>query len=161
MNDQAKYLDENGLTYLKTLLDETYAGKNEGFSGDYEDLTNKPTKLSQFTNDENFQTESQVNTLINTRVSSVMRYKGSVDRYADLPSNAEVGDTYNIARESDYNKAGDNAVWNGETWDVLSGVIDLSFYWSKAELRAITEEEIEALFNGNDDSGAEFPSPSV
>lgn len=171
MNDK-KFLDENGLLYLKTILDGMFNGKvdkvegkglstndltnellekinnagDSSFSGNYNDLTNKPTKLSQFTNDTGFQTESQVNTLINSKVTSVMRYKGSVTNYTDLPTNAEVGDTYNITNASTNNKAGDNAVWNGTTWDVLSGTIDLSNYWSKTELRAITNEEIEALF---------------
>lgn len=157
MSDEKKYLDENGLEYLKTVLDDTYANKDEGFSGNYEDLSNKPTKLSQFTNDEGFQNETQVNNLINKKVSSVMRYKGTVDRYVDLPSNAEIGDTYNVTYASDYNKAGDNVAWNGTEWDVLSGAIDLSSYWSKSELRAITNEEVEALFGNTSGGDAEFP----
>lgn len=119
------------------------------FSGDFEDLTNKPTKLSDFENDEGFQTEEQVNELINTKVSAVMRYKGEVNDYTDLPSNAEVGDVYNIKNSSEYNEAGDNAVWNGISWDILSGLIDLSNYWSKTELRAITNEELLEIINAD------------
>lgn len=171
MNDK-KFLDENGLLYLKTILDgmlnekvDKIEGKglstndltdelkqkienagDSSFSGNYNDLINKPTKLSQFTNDTGFQTESQVNTLINSKVSSVMRYKGTVANYTDLPTNAEIGDTYNITNASSNNKAGDNAVWNGTGWDILSGTIDLSNYWSKDSLKAITNAEIDAIF---------------
>jgi hypothetical protein len=38
-----KYLDSDGLLFLKTLMDTAYAAKGEGFSGDYNDLTGLPT----------------------------------------------------------------------------------------------------------------------
>ena len=66
-------------------------------------------------------------------LSSAFKYKGSVDEYSNLPDNAEVGDVYNIEEEDAEHevKAGDNAVWNGTEWDVLSGFIDLSGYVEK------------------------------
>lgn len=78
-------------------------------------------------------------------LSSVMTYKGTVANYTDLPTNANIGDTYNITNSSDYNKAGDNAVWNGTAWDILSGTIDLSAYMLQTDMVAITNAEIDTI----------------
>lgn len=64
-------------------------------------------------------------------IGSVYRYKGSVQTYAQLPTTGQaVGDTYNVeTADATHNiKAGDNVAWNGTTWDVLAGTIDLSGY---------------------------------
>ena len=66
----------------------------------------------------------------------VMNVKGSVANYADLPSNPEIGDMYNItnADEEHEIKAGDNVVWLGEVWDNFGGYIsseDLGNKWVK------------------------------
>ena len=104
-----------------------------------------PTNNNQLTNGAGYQTASEVEQLINNKVSSVMTYKGTVANYTDLPTNAATGDTYNITNSSDYNKPGDNAVWNGTNWDVLSGTIDLSNYYTKSEMTAITNGEIDTI----------------
>lgn len=118
-------------------------------SGSYNDLSNKPTiptNNNQLTNGAGYQTASDVESTINSKISSVMTYKGAVANYTDLPSNASVGDTYNITKSSDYNEAGDNAVWNGTEWDVLSGTVDLSGYLKKTDIVAITNSEIDAIW---------------
>lgn len=63
-------------------------------------------------------------------ISSIYKPKGSVDTYGQLPSNATIGDVYNIATDDKSNgiKAGDNVVWTGSYWDNLSGFVDLSPY---------------------------------
>jgi len=67
-------------------------------------------------------------------LTSVMTYKGSVDTYNDLPTEAEVGDVYNvIAAYGDY-PAGTNWAWTGSEWDPLGGSIDLSKYVTQEEL---------------------------
>lgn len=167
----AKFLDTDGLSHLWLLLKEKLNSKVEkvngkglstndltdellnkinnagdsSFTGNYNDLTNKPTKLSDFTNDNNFQTETEVETKINAKISSVMKYKGTVANFSDLPTNAIVGDTYNITNAGDNNKAGDNACWNGTAWDVLSGTIDLTDYAKKTDLTVITNAEIDEI----------------
>lgn len=74
-------------------------------------------------------------------LGSVLEYKGN-KTYAELPTEGnEVGDVYNIT--ADYAekgiKAGDNVVWNGSDWDVLSAPIDLSGYYDKEEVDAALE----------------------
>ena len=121
------------------------SGGGTADSVDWSNVQNRPTKLSQFTNDSNFQTAEQVETAINSKISSVMTYKGIVDNYSNLPSNAKIGDTYNITNASDNNRAGDNACWNGTSWDILSGTIDLSIYLKNTDLIAITNSEIDTI----------------
>lgn len=85
-----------------------------------------------------------------TDVSSVYKYKGSVENYEGLPvSDQQVGDTYNVkaADNSHGIKAGDNVVWDGSAWDVLSGTVDLSGYMQEADLVAINNGEIDGVIS--------------
>jgi hypothetical protein len=66
---------------------------------------------------------------INTRLGSVMTYKGQKNTWAELPTTGnKIGDVWNVVTASDPNglKAGDNVAWDGTKWDVLSGTIDTS-----------------------------------
>ena len=97
-----------------------------------------PTKVSDLNNDEGFidNTVSDLTnyynkTEIDSKVASVYKYKGNVNTYADLPSSGQnVGDVYNITTADSTHgiKAGDNVAWDGTTWDVLAGTVDLSGY---------------------------------
>lgn len=65
------------------------------------------------------------------KVTGASKYCGSVDNYSELEEkNNNVGDIWNVANEDKEHgiKAGDNVIWNGESWDNLSGFIDLSNY---------------------------------
>lgn len=57
---------------------------------------------------------------VDSKVSSVYRYKGSVKTRANLPENPEAGDVYNIE------SSGMNVAWTGSSWDDLGGTIDVS-----------------------------------
>lgn len=72
---------------------------------------------------------------IKQAVSTVYKPKGSVEYYANLPTeNNAVGDVYNVKKAtSGVCKAGDNVVWVGtdqseDGWDILAGTVDLSAY---------------------------------
>ena len=57
---------------------------------------------------------------------NVMRYCGSVATYDDLPTeNNKVGDVYNVL------DTGNNYAWDGEGWDEISSIVDLSGYVTK------------------------------
>lgn len=64
-------------------------------------------------------------------LTTVYKYKGSVETYADLPtSEQQIGDVWNV-ETADPNhgiKAGDNVAWDGAQWDTLGGNHDLSGY---------------------------------
>lgn len=166
MNNSLKYTDDNGLLYLITKIKNLIATKVDKVDGkglstnDY--TTEEKVKLATLENYDDtalagrvttlenagYQTETQVQTLINNSLSSVMTYKGTVANYADLPSeNVALGDTYNITNASEHNNAGDNATWNGTSWDILGGAIDLSTYIKRSELVAITNAEIDTMWD--------------
>lgn len=66
---------------------------------------------------------------IEEKLSAVFHYKGTVATYEELPTdNVEIGDVWNISAD------GSNYAWNGTEWDNLAGVIDLSNYYTKAEV---------------------------
>ncbi|WP_417208239.1 hypothetical protein [Acidaminococcus fermentans] len=95
-----------------------------------------------------------------TDISTAFRYRGSVDTYSALPTNSvAVGDVYNVvAADASHDiNAGDNVCWNGNDWDNLSGVVDLSAYlkgadaantyMAKADYPTATDADITALFS--------------
>ena len=60
---------------------------------------------------------------VDSAVSAVYKYKGSVANQSALPSAGQtVGDVYNVE------DTGDNYAWDGEKWDKLAGTVDLSGY---------------------------------
>lgn len=64
-------------------------------------------------------------------LTTVYKYKGSVETYADLPtSEQQIGDVWNVetANPDHGIKAGDNVAWDGAQWDILGGNHDLSGY---------------------------------
>ena len=111
-----------------------------------------PTVTSDLTNDSGF-IDNTVNDLTNyytktevdSKVSAVYRYKGTVQTYANLPSSdLTVGDVYNIATADpthDIN-AGDNVAWTGTEWDKLGGDIDLSVYYTSTQVDTLLDDKV-------------------
>lgn len=108
-------------------------------SVDWSNVQNKPTKVSDFTNDSGFQTASDVQSAINSAVSSAYKYKGSVANQEALPQSPELGDVYNLE------DTGANVAWDGTKWDNLGMTIDLSGYVQESDLVAITNQEIDTI----------------
>jgi hypothetical protein len=101
-----------------------------------------PRNVSDLTNDSGYQTASQVETAINTKVASAYIYKGSVATYNDLPASGNtVGDVYDVQ------STGVNYAWDGTKWDALGSYVDTSLYWAKSELVAMTTSEINTILN--------------
>lgn len=100
------------------------------------------TRTSQLTNDSNFvSSDTLKNYALKSDVASAVRYKGSVDNYSDLPSTGvQVGWMYNIVNADPTHEinAGDNVVYNGNTWDNYNGLITID---------SATDAEINALFD--------------
>lgn len=70
---------------------------------------------------------------IKTDLGSALTYKGSVDTYDQLPEEAAVGDTWNVAQAYQSYPAGTNYAWTGTAWDALGGSVDLSGYQTKSD----------------------------
>lgn len=79
------------------------------------------------------------NYALKTDLASAVEYQGSVDTFAELPTNAEKGDMYNVAEADATNgiDAGTNVVWNGTSWDAMAPMITFN---------GISNAEIDALF---------------
>lgn len=115
-----------------------------------------PTKVSQLQNDSGYQTAANVEQTLTSKnyatksdISSVYKYKGSVEAYAELPeSEQQIGDVYNVetADSSHGVKAGDNVAWNGTAWDVLSGTVDLSNYYDMTNYPLCQNADIDEMF---------------
>lgn len=68
---------------------------------------------------------------VDSAVSSVYKYRGSVANQAALPvSDQTIGDVYNVE------DTGDNFAWDGTQWDKLAGTVDLSGYVTTATANA-------------------------
>ena len=66
---------------------------------------------------------------ITASISSIYRFKGSVDTYYDLPSSGNtLGDVYYVVNDNIENSipAGTNLAWNGTGWSKLIGNFDSS-----------------------------------
>lgn len=81
-------------------------------------------------------TKIEVDKAINAKVASTFRYMGSCT-YAKLPEDAVKGDVWNVTDAYGNVPAGTNYAYDGEAWDALAGVVDLSPYATKA---AVTSE---------------------
>ena len=121
------------------------------------------------TNPSGYQTSSDVESAINSKISSTYKAKGSV-AFASLPSltSANEGNVYNVTdaftTTADFVEgagnsypAGTNIViinTTGSTYkyDVLSGFVDLSAYELSANLVAITNGEIDTIVGDSSSS---------
>lgn len=120
-----------GLSTSVTALEHTVNGYTDDDGVVHEGLGTKISALE--TKVGNVYTKSEVD----AKVSSVMRYKGSKDTYAELPSEGnEIGDVWNIVGADAENnvRAGDNFAWNGTGWDNLGGAVVLDGYATKDDL---------------------------
>lgn len=85
-------------------------------------------------------------------IASGLRVKGSVANFAALPSNATVGDMYNVtaAGGTDENgvaiKAGDNVVKTATGWDNFGGTVDLSNYVQKDGAKVLSTEDFTTAY---------------
>ena len=89
-------------------------------------------------------TKIEVDNAINAKVASTFRYMGSCT-YAELPENAVKGDVWNVTDAYGNVPAGTNYAYNGEAWDALAGVVDLSPYATKATVTSEIKTKIGTL----------------
>jgi len=103
-------------------------------SGSYNDLTDKPAIDGVVL--------TSTTTKADIGLDAPMNYKGSVPTYADLPSDPDVGDVYNVI------DSGVNYAWDGTNWDEFGTIVDLSPYRTAADQDVIDQAmqgDIDAL----------------
>lgn len=109
--------------------------KVEGKQLSTEDYTTaEKTKLATYP--ENYST---VTALIDQKVASVYKYKGTVATEAELPeADQVVGDVWHVTEKSK------EFVWDGTKWEELGGIVDLSGYYTKEEVDSAIDTDVEA-----------------
>lgn len=132
------------------------------FSGEYKDLENQPfekkngkwqTKepinVSIFNNDATYQSKKQVEDAIEAAISATYRYKGIVDKYEDLPTNAQNGWVYHVNKKHGEVPAGTNWAWNADEkrWDALGGEIN----WNGIATEKYVDDKVKTLEKADKD----------
>lgn len=110
----------------------------------FDEKANKATTLAGYGIE-----DAYTKTEIDGKLGGAFHYKDTVDGFADLPDEPEVGDVYNIKTAGGVDsqgvaiKAGDNVVCKAKKtetdaaqWDVLSGTVDLSAYDNRTQVEA-------------------------
>lgn len=99
-----QYLSKAGLEQLLKSLTATFVKKEDGkglFSGSYTDLTNKPTKLSEFENDLDLANLDQITQKFLTKDDAASTYVAKTD-YDEKIAALEQADTDNLAAAKTY-----------------------------------------------------------
>lgn len=137
---------DNSLSSIK-IKEEKYMEQNEKHIS-YKNLKLFKTKMDEALSRKVAEVQDSIDLSEYAKKSeliSVARYKGSKANFADLETEEkEIGDIWNIVNaDTDHEiSAGDNLIWNGEEWDNLSGMVDLS---NLIEAIKIDGEQIEAV----------------
>lgn len=110
-----------------------------------------PTNNNQLTNGAGYQTASDVTTAINNALADITGIDFQVvASYSDLPATGTKGVIYLVPNSGSTPNVYDEYIWvtNGGTSSyekIGTTAVDLSGYWAKADLVAITNAEIDAI----------------
>lgn len=156
----AAHLDEALAALINGKADKTYVDTELAKKADKATtlagygIADAYTKEQTYSKEE---TESAIDTKVNTAVGGVYKVKGSV-AFASIPTEGMViGDVYNITDAftasaafipSEQGKpypAGTNIVYTENGWDVMAGTYDFSDFVKKDEITSLTSEEIAAI----------------
>lgn len=124
-------------------------------NGQAQTITNKtvnipiPTTVSSFTNDADYQTEAEVQALIDSELEGITGIDFQV--VTELPATGTKGVIYLLQNQTSPTDMYDEYIWVTPTGgtahfeQIGTTAVDLSGYWSKAELTAITTAEIDTI----------------
>lgn len=125
-----KYLSNNGLLYLWAKIKATFAL-----------ISSVPTRVSQLTNDSDFQTGTQVATTIANAIGNIETIKFTIVQ--ELPATGNASTVYLVS-----NSGGtyDEYIYVSSTWEKIgTTAVDLSGYVQSSDLVAITNTEIDSI----------------
>lgn len=132
----------SGLAINNGVLSATGGGTAD--SVDWSNVQNKPTKLSDFTNDSGYQTESQVSTAISNAIANIQGISYSI--VAELPTTGEAGVIYLISNSGANQNSYDEYIWITDKFEKIGTTeVDLSGYVQETDLIAITNAEIDTI----------------
>lgn len=150
------HTDNNFTTTLKNKLNGIATGAEVNVQSDWAVtstssdafIKNKPTKVSQFTNDSGFQNATQVQDAINAALADITGIDFQIVQ--TLPSTGEKGVIYLVPNSGSGNNSYDEYIWitNGSTSrfeKIGTTDVDLSGYVLYTDLVAITNSEIDTI----------------
>lgn len=120
-------------------------------NGSAQDVTNKtveltiPTNNNQLTNGAGYKTESEVNSLIANAIGDIQGITYEV--VSSLPSTGKAGIIYLVANsKTEVNNIYDEYIWNANSFEKIgTTAVDLSNYYTKSEMNAISNSEIDTI----------------
>ena len=103
-----------------------------------------PTNTNQLTNGSGFQTSSQVQTAIASALSGISGVEFEV--VASLPSTGQPATIYLLSNSGTAPNIYDEYIYVSSKWEKIGSTdVDLTGYWAKDDLMAITTAEIDAI----------------
>ena len=116
-------------------------------SADYAQASDIPTAVSELTNDAGYQTASDVETAIGDALDGVTGI--SYESVSELPQTGETGVIYLVPKTGGSgSNVKDEYIWTGSAFEKIGDTeVDLSGYWSKEELTAITTAEVDEIID--------------
>ena len=128
---------------------------------EWSNINGRPTKLSEFTNDNNFitnavsdltnyykKTETYTRTEINNKIAAIKTIQ--IQAVESLPATGESNVIYLVPKAGGgtAQNVKDEYIWTGTAFEKIGDTeIDLSNYWNKTDLIECTDAEINALFS--------------
>lgn len=150
------HTDNNFTTTLLNKLNGIASGAEVNVQADWSVTTttsdayilNKPTKVSDFTNDSNFQTQSQVQQAIDDAIGQITGL--SFEIVQTLPATGTAGTIYLVPNSGSSPNVYDEYVWitsggSGSFEKIGTTDVDLSGYVLYTDLVAITNSEIDTI----------------
>ena len=142
--------DKTEVTALDTKVTKALEGKADKVHTHTKDqITDMPTKLSQFANDSKYQTDTQVASAITEAVGKITSFETEVLE-GDLPPTGKKGTIYfKPTSKSGTNQSYDEYLWVNEKWEFIgTTAVDLTGYVQESNLQSISNTEIDNIFNG-------------
>lgn len=103
-----------------------------------------PTNNNELTNGAGYQTASQVQSAISDAVGDITGFEFQI--VEELPGTGENGVIYLISNSGTGQNIYDEYIWTGTTFEKIGTTdVDLSNYWSKTDLVAIQNSEIDTI----------------
>lgn len=141
--------DKTEVTALDTKTTKALEGKADKTHTHTKDqITDMPTKLSQFTNDSKYQTDAQVAASIAEAVGKITSFETQVVD-GELPLTGKKGVIYfKSSSKSGVNQAYDEYIWVNDKWEFIgTTAVDLTGYVQDTDLEAISNAEIDGMFS--------------
>lgn len=103
-----------------------------------------PTDNNQLTNGAGYQTASDVSSAISSAIGDITGIEYQI--VEELPGTGEKGVIYLISNSGTGQNIYDEYIWTGTTFEKIGTTdVDLSNYWSKTDLVAIQNSEIDTI----------------